>query len=260
MSRLAEAPIQPLDLILFRGVDPVSSAICFVEERRLGRGDFSHAGLAITRDALDLPFLEPGKVYVWESTLSAPAGFWARFTDKVPDVETAGVRFGVQIRDLELVVPGYSSNGGRVAWCAFHGDRPPIEAMRPRLRALYEEFGHAPYNRNLLALFSVVFPALRPASGHFARAEDRVAHFVNDVLHRAREHKSVADAEHHMFCSEWVGTVYKRLGLSTPQFDPHVAAPVTPLLRPKMFAEPVILDPGEDAFEPAPRPEQGSGR
>ena len=43
----------------------------------------------MTREALALPFLEPGKVYVWESTLSAPAGFWAHCTDKVPNADTA---------------------------------------------------------------------------------------------------------------------------------------------------------------------------
>src|SRR5262245_63829703 len=117
MARLRDAPIQPIDLILFRGTDPVSHAICFLEAKKLGRGDFSHVGLAVTREALDLPFLEPGKLYVWESTFSAPVGFWAKFTDRVPDRETEGVRFGVQIRDLELVVPGYASSGGKVAWC-----------------------------------------------------------------------------------------------------------------------------------------------
>jgi hypothetical protein len=132
MATLREAPIQPLDIILFHGIDPVSHAICFVEAKRFGHGDFSHAGVAITREVLDLPFLEPGKVYVWESTLSAPAGFWAHFTDKVPDAETQGLRFGVQIRDLELVIPGYSVGGGKVAWCAFRGERPPIEETRKR--------------------------------------------------------------------------------------------------------------------------------
>ena len=61
MGTLRDVSIQPLDVILFRGVDPVSKAICFMEARKLGRGDFSHAGLAVTRDALDLPFLELGK-------------------------------------------------------------------------------------------------------------------------------------------------------------------------------------------------------
>jgi hypothetical protein len=36
----------------------------------------------------------------------------------VPDAETKGLRFGVQIRDLELVIPGYESNGGKVAGIA----------------------------------------------------------------------------------------------------------------------------------------------
>ena len=64
MATLREVSIQPLDIILFRGIDPVSHAICFLEAKTFGRGDFSHAGVAITREVLDLPFLEPGKVYV----------------------------------------------------------------------------------------------------------------------------------------------------------------------------------------------------
>jgi hypothetical protein len=60
---------------MLRGGDPVSHAIRFIEATCFGRCDFSHAGVAVTRKALDLPFLEPGKVCVWESTLSAPAGF-----------------------------------------------------------------------------------------------------------------------------------------------------------------------------------------
>jgi hypothetical protein len=245
MVQLHDARIQPLDVLLFRGVDFVSRAICFMEAKTLGRGDYSHAGLAITREALDLPFLEPGKIYVWESTFSAPAGFFARFTDKAPDLETQGVRFGVQIRDLDLVVPGYTSSGGEVAWCAFRGPRPSTEAVRAHLRALHEEFGHVPYTRNVLDLFGVVYPALRPARDRLARAEDRLAYFFNEVLPRARIHKTLHDAEHHMFCSEWVGTVYKRLGLTPSAATPHQAAPVTPLLHPELFAEPVVLEPDE---------------
>src|SRR5262245_16096894 len=159
MTLFHEAPIQPLDLIFFRGVDPVSRAICFFQERQLGRGDFSHVGLAVTREVLDLPFLEPDRVYVWESTLSAPSGFFARFTDRVPDAETEGLRFGVQLRDLELVVPGYESSGGKVAWCRYLGTRPSMLELRERLLALHEEFGHADYTRNVFDLFSVVYPA-----------------------------------------------------------------------------------------------------
>ena len=38
MPLLSETPIQPLDVILFRGVDAVSRAICFMEQKKLGRG------------------------------------------------------------------------------------------------------------------------------------------------------------------------------------------------------------------------------
>jgi hypothetical protein len=200
----------------------------------------------VTRDALELPFLEPGKVYVWESTLSAPAGFWSRFTDKVPDVETKGVRFGVQLRDLELVIPGYGSSGGKVAWCAYLGRRPPLEEVRRHLLRLHAEYGDAPYAVGQMKVFSVVFPALRPVRDRIGRRRDRIAHFRNVVLKRASKQKPIADVDHHMFCSEWVATVYKRLGLDDLNgidFDPKLATPVGPLARRELFAEPVYLEP-----------------
>jgi hypothetical protein len=241
MATLRDTPIQPLDVILFRGSDPVSQAICFVQQKMLGRGDFSHAGIAVTRESLDLPCLEPGKVYVWESTLSAPAGFWSRFTDKVPDAETKHVRFGVQIRDLELVIPGYRSAGGDVAWCAYRGQRPPLAHLSAQLLALHEEYGHAAYTANLLDLFGVVYPALHGARDGLRRAHDRVADVVNALLARAQRETRLQDAEHHVFCSEWVGIIYEKLGLTKPDFDPLLAAPVTALLV-DVFAPPVRLD------------------
>jgi hypothetical protein len=250
MATLREVSIQPLDVILFRGMDPVSNLISFVEAKERGRGDFSHIGMAMTREALDLPFLEPGRVYVWESTLSAPAGFWARFTDKIPDVETKGLRFGVQLRDLELVVEGYSSNGGKVAWCGYRGPRPPLEEVRRLLLDLHAEYGHAAYPTMHLKVLSVVFPALRPVRDRVGRAYDRLAHFRNALRERAGIQRRIKDVEHHMFCSEWVATVYKRLGmdiLTGIDFDPKLVTPVNPLGRPELFGEPVYLEPAGEA-------------
>lgn len=173
---LREVDVQPLDLLLFKGIDPVSHAIQFVEHKKKGRGDFSHAGVVVTRDVLDLPFLEPGRVYVWESTMSAPSGFWSNFSDRVADAEGRDeVRFGVQLRDLELVVPAYEEGGGKVAWTAFRGERPAPEHVRPKLQGLYEEYGHAPYTANLLEVFGVVYPHVRSVRDRLDRAEDRFA-------------------------------------------------------------------------------------
>ena len=47
MKTLREVDIQPLDVILFQGVDAVSRAICFMEEKKLGHGGYSHLGLAV---------------------------------------------------------------------------------------------------------------------------------------------------------------------------------------------------------------------
>src|SRR5262249_18209741 len=163
--------------------------------------------------------------------------FWARFTDRVPDVETQEVRFGVQLRDLELVIPGYASSGGKVAWCAYRGNRPPLEEIRRHLLDLHAEYGHVPYAAGQLKVLRVVFPALRPVRDGIGRVSDRITHFRNVVLKHARKQKPVADSDHHMFCSEWVATVYKRLGLDDLNgidFDPRLAAPVGPLARPEL--------------------------
>jgi hypothetical protein len=252
MALLQDVPIQPLDVILFRGVDPVSKAICFMENKNFGRGDFSHAGLAITREALDLPFLEPGKVYVWESTLSAKEGFWARFTDRIPDVETQGVRFGVQLRDLELVIAGYSASGGKVAWCAYRGPRPPMEDVRRHLLEMHTEYGDADYSVGQLKVLSVVFPALRTVRDSIGSVHDRLTEFRNVVLKHALNEEPVKDAEHRVFCSEWVARVYKRIGLDDLtgiDFDPELATPVGPLARPELFAPPVYLEVETTAHE-----------
>ena len=55
-----------------------------------------------------------------------------------------------------------------------------------------------------------------------------------------------------MFCSEWVATVYKRLGLDDLtgiDFDPKLAAPIGPLAHPELFAEPVYLEAEDEAAQ-----------
>ena len=57
-----------------------------------------------------------------------------------------------------------------------------------------------------------------------------------------------------MFCSEWVATVYKRLGMDTLtgiDFDPKLSTPVNTLKRAELFTEPVYLEPENKATSPA---------
>lgn len=69
-----------------------------------------------------------------------------------------------------------------------------------------------------------------------------MTHFVNVVLARAHKHKRLQDAEHHVLCSEWAAVIYKRLGLVLPDLDPRLVAPVNPLLKSDLFAEPLLLE------------------
>ena len=72
MLTLADARIRPLDLILLRGVNPVARAMRNARDRDSDPALRSHVGLAITREVLDLPCLEPGRIYLWESVHKTP--------------------------------------------------------------------------------------------------------------------------------------------------------------------------------------------
>jgi hypothetical protein len=256
MKTLKQAGVQPLDLILFSGTDAVSRTIRFLEQKHLGSGDYSHAGLAVSREVLDLPFLEPGRIYVWESTLTAARGFLSNYTDRIANAELPDeghdpeVTFGVQLRDLELVIPGYEVGGGAVGWAAYRGERLDPGETRKHLMALYEEYGHAPYTSNLLDVFGAIYPAALKAADFFDRVEDRVVHFRRHLQEKMHKPKELADAEHHMFCSEWVATVYKRLGIIDVP-DPRLVAPTAFLVKTDVFHDPVPLVPEDSDRESA---------
>mgnify|MGYP002351034239 FL=1 len=69
--------IKPFDLIAFRGGDIISDLISIVEKYHLGIGDFSHLGMIVTSDILpyyiinnEKIYLDPKKIYIFESTIS----------------------------------------------------------------------------------------------------------------------------------------------------------------------------------------------
>ena len=101
-------------------------------------------------------------------------------------------------------------------------------------------------HRSILRLFCDRERTENGTNQRVDRAHDRVTHVVNSLLERAHKHTRIEDAEHHVFCSEWAGIVFKRLGLAEPEFDPRMAAPVTALIKSNLFAEPVQLVPEEE--------------
>jgi hypothetical protein len=114
--------IQPFDLIAFRGGDVISDLISELESRQIGVGTWTHVGMIVTADILpyyivdnkQVP-LQPNHLYIFESTFSYQI---AGVVDGTPDVVTGSSKFGVQLRDFEVVLNRYiTGEKTKAAWC-----------------------------------------------------------------------------------------------------------------------------------------------
>lgn len=102
--RLAE----PLDLVLFHGGDLVSKVICIGEQYATDHDEFSHCGVVVTHELM--PFVTgmlPGKKYVWESSFSGTIAGIYTVQPKNIDNPKGSFTLGVQIRELEQLIPSY---------------------------------------------------------------------------------------------------------------------------------------------------------
>lgn len=202
----ALAQIKPLDVLLFRGGDFVSTAIRRIEARRVRNGGFSHAALVITGATIDFTSvhgpkaqtIDPDKLYVWEITMSG------KLNDGVTDI--FGRSFlGVQVRPLDAVIAAARKNTRvKVAWLRlkrspfadisaapseYAGIPRPFGSesqLRQILTTLYHETLEAPYEACLCILIAATFPRLRCCSTQGTKR---------------------------FFCSEFVAYVLKRVGV-----------------------------------------------
>lgn len=239
----------PFTLLAFKGVDLISKTIRAFEKFNMGDDTFSHVGMLITANCCPfIPGLLPGHAYVWESTFSVP---FAGYGDGIPDVTTGKTRFGIQIRDLEDVVPAYCKvDGAEVAYCALlnnpwvAGPSEPTEQVAKRrklciqkMKRLHKKYGHTLYEANLLQFFSAVLPFLRPARNFVKSFVDGILTWTNMPLSKD---------DHYVFCSEFVTLVYQSLGLISPAFKPHEVLPTDYFGMdadgmPRICADPIYL-------------------
>lgn len=203
--------IRPLDLILFRGGEFVSTAIRYLENLEVGNGDWSHVGLVVTKDVLpNLKNAKEGQLYVWESTLSG------KLNDDVMDLESGKSVFGVQVRSLDKLVPEYNKGEALVAWSALENN-PYVqrkgesdEAYKARkaklvdtLSKLHKEYYHEEYELNPITLLAALYPCLRKLRDKLGSGKGMI------------------------FCSELVATIYCDIGvLDAKEVDPENVLPV----------------------------------
>lgn len=192
--------IRPLDLIAFRGNDVASDLVykCQTARQMAMRHNgliFTHVGIIVTRDVLDHPKMEHGKLYILESTFSETG---------ITDIN-GKLPFGVQIRELEKVIVDYDKpEDTLIAWCPLF-DNPHNETnTKLILNTIYDEIQDKTWDANCWSLCSSLYPLFRPCRC-------------------CMEH--VFYTENWLFCSEMVAIIYKSLGVLPRSINPKDVVP-----------------------------------
>jgi hypothetical protein len=207
--------IKPLDLVMFKGGDFLSDFIRFLEKSRnkniskkeydLECDAFSHVGIVVNDEILNDPRLKPGKLYIWESTMSG------KLSDGVYNIDGKSY-LGVQLRDLDKVVKAYDLDQDTdIAFCSVKDSvlsqyKNEYEALlKQRFTTLFIKYNGVRYDANLYSLSSSIFPCLR-------KTRDEI--------------EDICNSEEWLFCSELVAIVYKELYLIPKNVDPKNVVPM----------------------------------
>jgi len=210
--------IKPFDLVMFKGKNLFSDMIRFVEktksrhilketsEYKISADSFSHVGMVVSSEILGDPRLVPGKLYIWESTMSGGLG------DGVDNVSGKSY-LGVQLRDLDAVVSSYNcKSGGRVAFCSMkdgisvrYDNEEKLALFKQRFTDLFIMYNGILYDANFYTLTSSMFKCMRPG-------RDKIENFFNTT--------------DWLFCSELITIIYKNLGFFPHSVDPKNVVPM----------------------------------
>ena len=217
--------IRSFDLLGFRGGDLISDIITTVESHEMGVSNFSHVGIVVKSDILPSynlngieQQLSADNIYVFESTFSYAIPY---VTDGVPDVCTDKGMLGVQLRNLDQVIPRYIINDKtKVAWCKLIDnplDRMDISVIQEQFKTLFESYHGRMYELSAVTLFGSLFPG--------ARKLRKIRNTIMDKVWSFLGFKSASPADY-QFCSELVGNIYSTFGVIDPKFNPQDIVPV----------------------------------
>jgi hypothetical protein len=190
--------IRPLDLILFKGGDAVSDTIRFLEKHFDGHGDYSHVGVIVTTAVLSHPRMQPGRLYILESTVTGFLGCGVKNID-------GESFFGVQLTDFEQLLEGYDkSDETRVAVAHLSPRYVPTLSTKALLQQFWERMRGRSYQFNMYAMLSAIFP--------FMRGGRRLA-------------EKLLGGGDWVFCSQLACQVYQSVGVFPPNVDSASVVP-----------------------------------
>jgi len=193
--------MKPFDLLVFRGDDFLSYFISLLEKRghkNAKGGNFTHVGMIVTSDILNNPLLQQGKLYILESVISGQLGYG------INDINDKAF-LGVQIRDLEKLIPAYDlPNHTSIAWCPLINHPYEIDNVKEKFTTLCNSVYGTTWDANCWSLLSAIYPILRPCRS-----------CIEHSLH----------TEEWLFCSELIATIYKEFEVLPEYVNPKNVLP-----------------------------------
>lgn len=223
--------IHPFDIIAFRGGDIVSDVISTLESHKVGAGAFTHIGMVVTSDILDHWIinesnspLEPDRLYIFESTFSFNI---KGISEGPPNLITGKGKLGVQLRDLEAIIPYYITNENtKIAWC--HLNNNPFDDIEnqdllcKQFTNFFLNYEDRLYELNLESLLAALFPCLRS----IRKFKDNVFTAVYKSLYKLGISNQNVGPAGWQFCSELIANVYQTIGVIPNSFNPQDVLPV----------------------------------
>lgn len=219
------ASLKTYDIIGFRGGDFVADTISNLEKKYTSENYITHVGMIIR--ACDMlpasPLFHIDKIYILESTASGAAdNILAQFVGTVPSVIDGKGHLGVQLRDMDVLVPQYDApEKTRLLWLPLK-DEIRIAPNPATIQAILNKYLGIFYDASPIDLAAAVNPHMRK--------------FRDNCLF-----KSLRDCfcgcfcgtrpSEWMFCSELVAQIYVNIGIFGHNVNPSDVLPVDFLPR-----------------------------
>jgi hypothetical protein len=230
----------PLDIIFFKGTDFSSKVISEVQkcsflcsEKKVKKSTsyklkpeeiYTHVGILVNFELLpSIHQLLPNVWYVLESTVNLSK------RDGPKDVVTGDRRFGVQIRELDLLMNQYH---GKVYWGKlknnpYNSDTFSQLSVKRHMNDVYEKYINAKYEVNMIDMCAAAFSCCRGPrnvlneliiDGHLLLSNFGIKTKITDKN----------DPNNMVYCSQLVAIILNKLGYLPMTIDTRNYLPTDP--------------------------------
>lgn len=206
-----------LDLVFYRGGDHVSDTIRGIP-RVSPKNQFSHIGVIITDNILPNAGLIPGQLYVLESMYSLIA---PNINNEIISLEHVGGFYGLQIRNLELVVKSYNKKlvFGKIK------DNPWLNGykkygIRQHVHTLFNDLNGRGYRQQFTWRHPLTW---RHRKIHHIQMMVGFEPVIIRGVNLPRNQLKTSDNT--LFTSQLIMSLYQKIGLISSRYDAEILTP-----------------------------------